>query len=243
MESWLVFVTRGWLAVLLGRTQENWVFMHRILLHVVLERAQFIFAIWKEVTVFCRVKKLVHHYGNILPWFENLYFFCVAIFDLAVYFFNWNEIANFAATTSAWRLRQMFLLTNTRRLDHICLIILDGKVKFVRLAFYRRAQLYISANCMVKEHWLDDRLYVLYNNGGNLIVAGLLILIFKYLVKSAIHDSRAWIATQISDKNFIHQILCFVDLVLVFLESVDKKTQCVLNFVAGFQKLCWIEHT
>lgn len=141
VESWLVFVARGWLAVLLGRTQENWVFMHRILLHIVLERAQFIFAIWKEVTVFCGVEKLVHHYGNILPRFENLHFFCVAIFDLAVCFFNWNEIANFTATTSAWRLLQVFLLTHTRCLDHISLIIFDSMVEFVRLAFNSRTQL------------------------------------------------------------------------------------------------------
>jgi hypothetical protein len=60
---------------------------------------------------------------------------------LAVCFFNWNEIANFTATTSAWRLLQVFLLTHTRCLDHISLIILDSMVEFVRLAFNSRTQL------------------------------------------------------------------------------------------------------
>ena len=67
-------------------------------------------------------------------------------------------------------------------------------------------------------------------------------MIFIDLVKSAIYIYRAWVATQISYKNFIHQIFCFVDLVLVLLESVDEETQCVFNFVARFEKLCLLKH-
>lgn len=62
------------------------------------------------------------------------------------------------------------------------------------------------------------------------------------LVKLAIYHYRASVATQISHKDFIHQGFCFFYLVLVLLESVDKETQCVLNFVAGFEKLCLLKH-